>query len=87
MYVSLKANRVPEVLSFSVLWCEVSLDSGLAKSSLASAPISRGGGKKNKKSIECPNLCYVIQTALSTSGNNYRTGKTTQQDRKVQGKV
>lgn len=48
MYVSPKANRVdevPEVLSFSVPWCEVSLDSGLAKSPLASAPISRGGGK------------------------------------------
>jgi len=64
-----------------VLWCEVSLDSGLSKSPLASAPISRGG-----ESIERPDLCYVIQTALSTSGNNYRTGKTTQQDRKVQGK-
>lgn len=84
VYVSLESKRVdevPEVRSFSTLWSEVSLHSDLAKSPLASAPISRGGGKK---SIDSPDMCYVIQTAPSTSGNNYRTGKTTQQGRKVQ---
>lgn len=84
VYVSLETKRVdevPEVCSFSALWSEVSLHSGLTKSPLASAPVSRGGGKK---SIDSPDLCYVIQTAPSTSGNNYRTGKTTQQGRKVQ---
>ncbi len=76
MYASLEAKRVhevPEVCSFSALWSEVSPHSGLVKSPLASAPISRGG--EGGESIDSPDLCYAIQTAPSTSGNNYRTGK------------
>lgn len=58
------------------------LDSGSAASLVASAPISRKKNDSSKYRV----LTYAIQTAPSTTGNNYRIGKTTQQGRKCRGK-